>query len=939
MNKAIGSEWNIWDLHLHTASSHDYKYKGPDADDILCEQLIKNNVKAVAITDHWKIDKERIENLRQKAPDIVFFPGVELRTDKGANNLHLILLFSEKSDLKTLSEDFEVMMIRHNAKSPESDQKIHWNFEYIIDFAKKHDALITIHAGSKERGLEREIVNGVPVKEAIKEEMAEYVDFFEIGNKKDIDDYEQRVFPYIDRKPLIICSDNHKPKEYKLKEKLWIKGDLTFETLKQCLYQPLERVFIGDIPPVLDRLQKNSQKNIASISVKRIDNPANADKKWFDFNLPINPGLVAIIGSKGSGKSAFSDIIASLCKSNTIGKASFLNEKRFQKVPQNYAKDYEATLTWADGKEYTKNLNEITTNLAIEYAQYLPQRHIEEVCNEFGDVFQQEIDKVIFSYVDKTERGEANSLNELVESKSAPLNINRKELLDKIHNINKKIIELENKKKTSYKKALEDKLANAQESLERHDKSKPVEVKKPEYKEGNSEYEYRLETINKTILDLEQKKSDATKEITEINTFIGEANAVIASIDRLYQQYTSVQDIISGFSAKYDLGMSVPEFNLFSIRDILLNDINVKEKRKDTLTKLIFNKNDGLEIQIKQAKEQKELLISATDSEEKSYQKYLADMQAWENERLRLIGDDTTDGSIKYFSNELKYLAENLEPDYAIAVSEREEIVKELYKDILKKLAIYKAIYAPVQKEIVELLGDLEDSITFQAEVLMKDKLFSKKIISFINLRFNGKFGRGHNSEQEVEALISATNFMDQNSVIKLVNELSQAVTDDLENADKRITNMEDFYDLIFGLDYIDVNFRLKMGERNLAELSPGERGIVLLIFYLALSKESKPIIIDQPEDNLDNQSVYSKLVPCICRAKQRRQVIIVTHNPNIAVACDAEQIIYCAMDKHSSHIDYSSGSIENPKIKKYVIDVLEGTMPAFDLRRRKYND
>jgi len=61
------------------------------------------------------------------------------------------------------------------------------------------------------------------------------------------------------------------------------------------------------------------------------------------------------------------------------------------------------------------------------------------------------------------------------------------------------------------------------------------------------------------------------------------------------------------------------------------------------------------------------------------------------------------------------------------------------------------------------------------------------------------------------------------------------------------------------------------MDNRNLNELSAGERGIVLLIFYLALSQDRKPIIIDQPEDNLDNQSIYKKLVPCICRAKQQR--------------------------------------------------------------------
>ncbi len=93
MQNSVGSLWNRWDLHLHTASSYDYHYKGNDADEKICETLRRNNIKAVAITDHFIIDETRINNLRLLAPDIKFFPGVELRTDKGSNNLHVILIF------------------------------------------------------------------------------------------------------------------------------------------------------------------------------------------------------------------------------------------------------------------------------------------------------------------------------------------------------------------------------------------------------------------------------------------------------------------------------------------------------------------------------------------------------------------------------------------------------------------------------------------------------------------------------------------------------------------------------------------------------------------------------------------------------------------------------------------------------------------------------
>ena len=94
-------------------------------------------------------------------------------------------------------------------------------------------------------------------------------------------------------------------------------------------------------------------------------------------------------------------------------------------------------------------------------------------------------------------------------------------------------------------------------------------------------------------------------------------------------------------------------------------------------------------------------------------------------------------------------------------------------------------------------------------------------------------------------------------------------------------------------------------------------------------------MIIDQPEENLDNESIYSLLVPYIRRVKKHRQVIIVTHNPNLAVVCDAEQIIYANKDKNQIH--YELGSIENPAMNKKVIDILEGTLPAFSNRDIKY--
>lgn len=933
-----GSEWNRWDLHVHTASSYDYKYKGKDADDMLCQILRENDIKAVAITDHFKIDKARIENLRSKASEIVFFPGVELRTDKGSNNLHLILIFSEKSDLTVLSADFDAIMMRQKAKATGSDETIYWEFGDIVEFAKEHDALISIHAGRKANGIEKEIRHTIPVRDAIKSDIAEEIHFFEIGQKRDIEDYEQHVFKAIKRKPLIMCSDCHSPKEYVQKESLWIKADLNFSGLKQCLYQPQERVFIGNIPPALDRVNKNRQGNISSISCLRIEDPVNKDYDWFNFDIPLNPSMVAIIGNKGSGKSAFSDIIGHLCQCNTMDSASFLNDRRFRKSPKKYANDYSATLTWLDEETRTNTLGANQEDSSIEEAQYLPQKYIEDVCNDFGDVFQKEINKVIFSYVDKAERGDAQDLEGLVRLKSKPLEIRFQDERTKLEALNEKIIELERKKTSEYRKTVSESLKSVEEMLKRHEKSKPAKVIKPEQKDSDAEYQAKLDKLNQSIQEQKEKIKKATDRITDINAFIDDVRTVIAQVSLLETQFGDTKAQIAELVSKYKLEKTNCAIELMTPRAFLEGLISKAEEGKKVLQNSISAEQDGFSAQLALLETEKEALISSADAKEKNYQKYLADLSEWNEKRIAFVGEKDTEGSIEFYKCELDYINTKLDVEYNELIAERNGITKRLYEGITELSEIHQSIYAPIQGEIEQLLGDLEDGILFQVEVFMKDFNISQTILEFINQRYNGKYGRSHNSLQEIETRVRETDFGNEDSVIAFVHDMAEIITSDFETAEKRVAKRQEFYNFIFGLKYIGVNFKLKMGKRSLEELSPGERGIVLLIFYLALSKESKPIIIDQPEDNLDNQSVYSKLVPCICRAKQKRQVIIVTHNPNIAVACDAEQIIYCEKRSGMSQIRYESGSIENPIIRNHVVDVLEGTMPAFDLRRLKYN-
>ena len=118
---------------------------------------------------------------------------------------------------------------------------------------------------------------------------------------------------------------------------------------------------------------------------------------------------------------------------------------------------------------------------------------------------------------------------------------------------------------------------------------------------------------------------------------------------------------------------------------------------------------------------------------------------------------------------------------------------------------------------------------------------------------------------------------------------------------------------------------------KDFSRLSMGQQQSVLLA--LMLSSDSKlPLIIDQPEDNLDGEFIFNSLVPVLRQAKERRQIIVVTHNANITVLGDAEQIIAFKSTSDKGSI-VASGSIDDAVTKKACCQILEGSEEAFKRR------
>jgi energy-coupling factor transporter ATP-binding protein EcfA2 len=151
----------------------------------------------------------------------------------------------------------------------------------------------------------------------------------------------------------------------------------------------------------------------------------------------------------------------------------------------------------------------------------------------------------------------------------------------------------------------------------------------------------------------------------------------------------------------------------------------------------------------------------------------------------------------------------------------------------------------------------------------------------------------------------------------------------------------------LYEVNHIHLSYGLKYNGVELEKLSPGTKGIVLLILYLGMDTgDTRPLIVDQPDENLDNESIYKLLTTYFKTAKIRRQIILITHNPNLVVNGDSEQIIVATCERRENglpHITYESGSLENiaPEgrgIRHQVCRILEGGSDAFLKRERRYS-
>lgn len=1018
MNDPRGSIWRKWDLHVHTPISIVNNYEGNILDEkwekFICDiEALPQEFKVIGINDYLFLDgyKKVLEYKKSGrfANIELFLPVVELRLDKFSGsdsrlsrvNYHVI--FSNEIPVKTIESQFINALTPSYQLSPKyANQNITWggviNRDSLEELGQK---IIDTIPTEKRADFDPPIFEGFnslnisldKVKEILKR------DYFcnkvltsvgktewyaiawnnqSIADKKNIINSSDFVFtsaPTIEdcqrsktslnnsgvNNRILDCSDAHHNANSHDKDRLgkcftWIKANTTFEGLRQITIEYEDRVFIGDEPDILTRVRNNKTKYIHSFSICK-EEGSTLDEIWFSGNpeIILNPGLISIIGNKGSGKSSIADTLGLMGNTQQSSHFSFLHPRKFRDKKDNKAKHFRAILKWESGDQSDKNLNEDIEVSAVETIKCIPQNYLEKICTEQieGSLFNDELKKVIFSHVSAAEKLNFNKLDDLIEfktkEKSSSIDIAKKE----ISTLNKEIAILEIKLHPDYKTQIDNKLQIKKQERASHDLTKPKEKTKPGI---DSEKQIKIDSIT----------DDIYKKVEDIKAHEKEIEKLENERKNNYSKYINSKkllDKLDNFQKQYEFFKSeckaIADILALNIDDIITLAIEGKDIEKINTDSwnsytakcdiLKEDNKDGPYFKKQQLQREIDVLRNKLDQPNKEYQAYLKEKAEWEIKAKAIDGDESTPETIKYYEKQIKEI-DDIPQQLRIQREKRLSKVKGIF-DMLRQLRDeYSNLYKPVK--------DFADSQKFSKERFSMDfrvsivcEGFAGQFINFINKNKKGSFYGVDDGQKRLKDILDSSDFDSSSGLEKFLQQIENNLNSDQRDefkGDTRyindqllkqgVSSIQDFYNYIYSLDYLKPKYILRWAGKDLSQLSPGERGTVLLIFYLFISRDEIPLVIDQPEENLDNETVYGVLVPCIKEAKKRRQIIIVTHNPNLAVVCDADQIIHCEMKKEENNkITYITGAIENPKINKALIDILEGTQPAFDNRDQKY--
>jgi hypothetical protein len=961
------------------------QFTGPNAwgDYLTALEQATPVIEAIAVTDYYVTDTYE-EVLRHKAtgrlPSVkLVFPNVELRLDVatakgGFVNLHLFVSPEDPQHLDELRRllsrlQFNVMQDRFDCTRADlirlgirADPNItnvraalaYGANQFKVNFQKlrevfsesrwaKKNILIAVAGGATDG------TSGVreAADQTIRREIESFAHVIFAGSpaqrefwlgQKDLGLDEIRA-RYGGLKPCLHGSDAHKLDDVASpfgNRFSWIKGGLEFDALRQACIDPGGRAYVGEQPP---RSAMPSQV-ISHVQIGNADWAATPD-------IPLNHGLVAIIGARGSGKTALADVIAAGCDaiSPTGWNADENISPSFLARARKLIGKASTTLTWGGGARVTRDLDGSDANGHMTYprARYLSQQFVEELCSAKGvsDGLVDEIERVIFESHSQDDREWALDFAELRDQQTSRFQQAREREAGAIADISDRIateFEKESLVATLTTQVMQKKKLIADYTA---DRAKLVVKGTEAQVTRHTRLSEAAQTLRKNIQSFGNQRRTFVALQDEVRSM--RATGAPEMLRQAQARHTN-----SGLDAKQwddflliykgDVDKSLTAYVAWA--DDEIRKLNgAAPPSGDPNVALIPDTADLSTLPLTPIAAEMTRLEALFSADKVVRDQYaaLTGRIAQENSALQTLETRLTD-------------AQGATVRRKDLQTERDDTYGRVFEAIINEQSALAGLYAPLMARLAESSGTLKKlsfSVRRIADVRAWGLVAEEELL---DRRKAGPFyGRGSLIAAANEALKPAwetglaadvqaamTAFMAR----YLRDLLSHAPFAPTQQAEFRAWSKR-FAHWLFGTDHITVRYEISYDGVDIRMLSPGTRGIVLLLLYLALDdSDDRPLIIDQPEENLDPKSVFDELVALFIAAKAKRQVIMVTHNANLVINTDADQIIVASAGPHPSGglppITYVSGGLESAEIRKAVCEILEGGEDAFRERARR---
>lgn len=998
LDRARGTDWRIWDLHVHTPASIVQNY-GADTDETWARFIdelegLPDDLTVIGINDYWFLDgykrvvearaDGRLQNLE------AIFPVIELRLDHfggTAGNLarvNLHVIFDPELGPDVIQAQF-INALQPKMKLAPSHATLGWQGvitrDSLADLGKKIKASVPVDqlpnydsdliegfnnlnvgldevqailAGSYFKG--RALI-GIGKTEwrdikwnsqsiAAKKNVINSAKFIFTAYEdttrwqKDVEDLRNSKVTH----QLLDCSDAHYFSDSDQHMRLgacqtWLNTTPTLAGLSYAIEEFERRVHVGLEPPTLVRMRKYPERFIQRILV----GSERENHDLFNHDLPLNPGFVAVVGNKGQGKSALLDCIALGGNSSRSSEFAFLSPKRFLSAQnQKIAREYQLKLVWATGASREATLNQSHDNSIPVRVEYLPQMFVERVCNldpatDDADEFERELRTVLFTHIPDEERAGEKTFDALLAQKTRTSQDDLARLRSDLRAAIRAYADIAAFRAINQASEVQGRLNLKNADIEAAEKD--LESAKSTLAEidNASKGDGHLTGLMERSKEIEASRSELSTRRGEIEVLQAKALQRLSKMEAIVHRVEAVQADVSSLNSEAEaiLGDEEGEGPYLELIVNAERYVAWRTREEEALTALKQQRaqvDQDLESQERAWRENADALATADSARERARQRVLQS----EERVAALLGDENDEESHASLTFLLSRICE--------APTKMQELRAEILlrasrvHDALEaQLRAVESLYAPASTFIAESDVVENAGLEFNAELRILPAW--RNVAAGLDGRKNGEFS---------DWLIDLPLRVEDTSWDQLATQFEVAF-DRLEHERGEVggeyrnpaaalrsnTTIDEFLMSLFDLSWLEVRFGLTGNGLPLSQLSPGQRGLVLALFYLVVDRRNTPLLLDQPEENLDNETIASKLVPAIHEAAGRRQTIVVTHNANLAIVGDADQIVHCQMNDRRFTV--SSGSIAELDVAKFALNVLEGTKPAFDNRRHKY--